>query len=122
MAKVTLMGREFDIAPYKIGQLRKAAPIIDRMNARVAGLASVSGMVEAAADMIDFLWIGLVRLDPTITLDQLNDEIGMGDLPAIRDAVLAVMTESGLKSGEAKAPVPAAPEASPTLSADSSTN
>ena len=106
MAKVTLMGRDFDVEPYKIKQMRKAAPFIDTINTTTGAMSTIGGLVDAASAFCAVLSIGLVRLDETLTPDALEDMIGFGDLPALRDAFTAILQESGMASaGEAPAPV-----------------
>lgn len=123
MATFDLLGRTFDVAPYKLGAMRRAAPYIDRMNAAAAGLPTIEGMADAAADLCGFLSIGLVKIDSALTSEGLEDMVGLGDLPALRNAFTAILNDSGLKTGEAPAaPVAESPEASPTDSAPSSTS
>lgn len=121
MAKITLDGRDFDIAPYKLGSLRKAAPIIDRINAAAGSLTTMEGTAQATADLVEVLSIGLMKIDPTLTPEALDDIVGFDDLLALRDTFTAILRESGLApSGESKAPAPepapagASSEASPT--------
>ena len=127
MTKITLDGREFDIAPYKLGALRKAAPILDRINAASGSLDSMEVMFDSSADIIEVLAIGLVKCDPacgllsSLGLDQtatasrlaeaILDMVGFGELPMIQRAFVELMQESGLApKGEATAPT-AVPEA-----------
>lgn len=111
MTKITLDGREFDIAPYKLGALRKAAPILDRINAASGSLDSMEVMVDSSADIIEVLVIGLAKIDPALTVDAILDMVGFGELPMIQRAFVELMQESGLApKGEATAPT-AAPEA-----------
>jgi hypothetical protein len=104
MVAITLMGRDFDVAPYKIGAMRKAAPYITRINETAGSLSTIDGAVEVAGDMIGFLSIGLVKIDPTLTPEYLEEQIGMGDLVELQAAATAVISASGLRPGEAPAP------------------
>jgi hypothetical protein len=124
MAKITLDGREFDIAPYKLGSLRKAAPIIDRINATMAKLDSMEGMAQSASDLAAVLSIGLVKIDPALTPEGLDDLVGFDDLPAMLACFTEIMEQSGLTQGEATAPAPetAPAGASSKASEQSSTN
>jgi hypothetical protein len=104
MAKITLLGRDFDVAPYKIGAMRKAAPFITRINETAGSMTTLEGAVEAAGDMIGFLAIGLSKIDPTLTAEQLEEQIGLNDALDLQKAMIAVIKDSGLQTGEAKAP------------------
>ena len=100
MAELTLAGDTHVIAPFKLAQLRRAAPYIDRLGARAGQAPSVEAAVESASDMLSVLAAGI----PDVTADALQASAGLGDLDAIRTAFEAVMAEAGLK--------PAAPLAS----------
>ena len=107
MAKVTIMGRDFEIAPYKLGQLRQAAPIIERLNAAFtrAGAANVAldDMVSSLGDLVAFVAVGIRRVDPSVTIEAIEDSVGFDDLPALQAAFLDILRESGFTKGEAKA-------------------
>ena len=107
MARVIISGRAFDLAPYKLAQLRQAAPFIDRINASQGALTSVEGMVSAAGDFLGVLAVGLARIDPSLTLTVLEEMIGLDDVPALRDGFMEVLQESGMIAGEAPAPIAA---------------
>lgn len=122
MAKLTILGRDFEIAPYKLASMRRAAPFIDRINATAGSMTTLEGLTNAAGDFIAVLSIGLVKLDPELTPEMLEEELGIGDLAVMRDAFTAVMKESGLAAGEVPAPVASeAAGASSTNSGKSST-
>lgn len=110
MATLTIEGRSFEIAPYKLGALRKAAPHIDAINAAILSLDTLEGMLESMVHVVGVLAIGLVKIDPALTEDALADMVGMDDMPGLRDAMRDVLSEAGLApKGEAMAPT--APEA-----------
>lgn len=118
MAMITLLGRDFDVAPYKIGTLRQAAPIIDRINANITD-TSLTALTNSAGDLCAFLAIGIGKLDPSVTAATLEDELGIDDLPTLRAAFLTILAASGFEMREGN--VPAAsdasdPAASPTPS------
>jgi len=123
MAKIMIGGRAFELAPYKLAQLRQAAPYIDRINATAGALTTVEGMTEAACDFVGVLAIGLGKIDPALTPEALEEMIGLADIGALRDGFMEVLTESGMIAGEAAAPAPVAdatgalPTASAPLSA-----
>lgn len=109
MATLIIEGRSFEIAPYKLGSLRRAAPHIDAINAAINSIDSLEGMMENLEHVVAVLSVGLVRVDPTLTPEALGDMVGMDDMPALRDALREVLQESGLTpKGEATAPT--APE------------
>jgi hypothetical protein len=123
MARIAIGGRDFDVAPYKLAQLRQAAPYIDRINATAGALTTVEGMTASACDFLGVLSIGLMRIDPALTLDALEDMVGLSDIASLRDGFMAVLVESGMIAGEAEVPVPAdMTGASPLVSAPSSAN
>jgi hypothetical protein len=101
---ITLLGRDFHLAPYKLGAMRKAAPLLERINATTGALTTLEGAVHAACDMAALLSIGLVKLDPALTPEALEEQIGMDDLAALQKAVMDVLAASGLRPGEATAP------------------
>jgi hypothetical protein len=104
MVTVTLLGRDFDVAPYKLGALRKAAPIVERINTTAGSLTTFEGAVEAACELAALVSIGLVKLDPALTAEALEEQLGMEDMPALQKAALDILSVSGLSQGEAKAP------------------
>lgn len=110
MAKLTLDGHEYEIAPYKLGSLRKAAPTIDRINAenKAAGghERTMTQMAGSMADLVEVLSIGLVKIDPALTPEAVEEMVDFGDLPALLECFTGVMAESGLALGEAAAPAP----------------
>ena len=110
MARLDIMGRSFEIAPYKLGALRKAAPHIDAINITAGALTSVEGMMESQHHTLAVLLIGLQKVDPSITAEMLDDEVGLDDIPSLVSCFQTIMIESGLAApGEAKAP--SAPQA-----------
>jgi len=124
MVSVTLAGRSFEIAPYKLGALRKAAPHIDAINSAAGDITTIAGMMESAAELVAVLAIGIAATDPTVTADTLLDALGVDDLPALYTALTELLRESGLApKGEATAPSePATVGASPSSSETSSAN
>jgi len=113
LAKLTIDGRDVIIAPYKLGALRKAAPIIDDINEAISGLAdgnvggmSLADMAELTAKFVAFVAVGTERADLELTAEKLEDSFGIEDLPILQEAFREICEESGLKKGEAKAPAP----------------
>lgn len=112
MAKVTILGREIEIAPYMIDSMELAAPFIDNINATAGSMTGLTGLTKAAGDFCAVLSIGLMKTDATLTTDFLKSSLGLGDLVAMRESFVAIMQESGMQqSGEATAPVSALQEA-----------
>jgi predicted deacylase len=132
---VTLLGREFHLAPYKLGQMIEAAPILDAQQARSAAIAERAGVsflptdpaderlaksaqitaamttaeaLAEAADAIRILHIGIARIDPSVTVEHLLDsvEASAESIGAIIAAMFGVLGHSGLIQGEAAAPAP----------------
>jgi hypothetical protein len=125
MAKVTILGREIEVAPYMIEDMELAAPFIDTINETSGAMTGMTGLTKVAGDLCAVLSIGLLKVDPTLTPDFLKSHLGLGDLVVMRDGFTAVMKVSGMQqSGEATAPVSALQEAagaSETPSGKSST-
>lgn len=113
MVTITLLGRDFDVAPYKLGSMRKAAPFVDRVNATIGSLTTMEGAIAVASDLVGFVQVGLVKIDPTLTVDQLEEDVGYDDLPALQAAFTSILQASGMrpKAGEVQAPPAADPVA-----------
>jgi hypothetical protein len=109
MATVVIAGRSYEIAPYKLGALKQAAPHIDAINAAQGSLSTMAGMVDSAVHLIGVLAPGLAKLDPALTPAALEDLIDIGDLQAITAAVTELLRESGL-APKGEATVPTEPE------------
>ena len=114
MAELKIGGRSFEIAPYKLGALRQAAPHIDAINASVKSLKAVEpsddeapsivGLFENTEHLMAILAIGLQKIDPACTAEWLDEVVGPEDMPAIGVAFRKILAESGLvPPGEAKA-------------------
>ena len=96
MAELTLGGVTYAIAPFRLRQLRLAAPAIDRLSARAGKPASVEAAAETAADMLAVLAVGMAD----VTLDALQAQASLADLDGLRRAFEQVMAEAGLKRPE----------------------
>jgi hypothetical protein len=112
-------GRPYEVAPFKIGDLRKAAPFIDEINARNKALKNAEeegrepGLQDLTAlfrAMLEVLSVGLIKIDPELTADRLEEMVDFTFLNSLKVAVFALMKSSGLGAGEAKAPSPPAEE------------
>ena len=119
MARLTIGGREFDLAPFKLGALKRAAPFLDRINTRTGSLntaaSSMELIMENAEDIMQVLAIGTSKIDPACDTAWLADEAGFEDIPALSQTFTELMQDSGLAPRGAhapgEAPAPAAPEA-----------
>jgi hypothetical protein len=108
--------RSVEVAPFKLAQLRKAAPFIDNMNERLDRVTklqaageqpSLSEMAELMRALIEVLAIGTVKADPELTADAIEEAVDITFMPSLQEAVMAVLRASGLApKGEAKAPSP----------------
>ncbi len=113
MASLVIAGRSFEIAPYKLGALRRAAPHIDAINASINaasladdGVMSITGLFENTEHIVAVIAIGLQKLDATLTAEALDDMIGADDMPALGVALRDILAEAGLApKGEAGAPI-----------------
>ncbi|WP_422057313.1 hypothetical protein [Sphingomonas sp.] len=136
-AAITLLGRDWEIAPYKLGSMIKAAEFVDAVKARneaiverlgahvesgdtaddlrvkalqIAAGTSLVEMMQTIRDAVSVLHIGIAKIDPSVTVDQLLDDIDndAASMAAIIEAMNLVLGQSGLQSGEAMAPAPLA--------------
>lgn len=107
---IALAGREFEIRPLKLGQLRHLLDALDAMTGKSGG-----ALIEAAAEVVR---TGLVPAHPDLTADAVLDlEATVGELNA---AVAAILSVAGLKpAGEA--PPVASPGSIPESSSAPST-
>ena len=111
MATIHILGRDFVIAPYKLGELRRAAPFIDNIQRKTDGSGSLSDLMDSAVDLLNVLSIGLVKIDPMLTADYLEANVSMDEFAGLQTAFVALSTESGLtRKGEATAPPATVPE------------
>lgn len=111
MAKIHILGRDFAIAPYKLGELRRAAPFIDNIQRKTDGSGSLSDLMDSAVDLLNVLSIGLVKVDPMLTPDYLEANVSMDEFVGLQTAFVDLSEESGLqRKGEVTAPPAAVPE------------
>ena len=96
MTIIAILGREFDVAPYKLGAMRVAAPLIDRVNATAGSLSTLEGLTASMQDIASVVSIGLVKLDPTLTPEYLVDQLGLDDMPALQRAFGDIIRDAGL--------------------------
>lgn len=109
MATIHILGRDFAIAPYKLGELRRAAPFIDNIQRKTDGSGSLSDLMDSAVDLLNVLSIGLVKVDPILTPDYLEANVSMDEFVGLQTAFVELSEESGLqRKGEAAAPTEAA--------------
>lgn len=123
MATIHILGRDFAIAPYKLGELRRAAPFIDNIQRKTDGSGSLSDLMDSAVDLLNVLSIGLLKVDPMLTAEYLEANVSMDEFVGLQSAFLDLSEESGLKrKGEASALTDTAPAgASSTTLPNSST-
>ena len=117
MALLRIGEAVYEVRPFRLRELRLAAPFIDRAEQRrQAGGGGFELITESAYDMLCVLALGL----DGVSADALEAELGVEDLPALREAFAAVLAEAGFKpvGEETPAAAPAAP--SPTASGASS--
>ena len=113
MAELTIAGVTYPVRPFKLRELRQAAPAIDRVTARSQD-ASVGAMERMTASIADMLEVCAAGIEGK-TAAELVDEMSMADMPALKQTFDTIMVEAGLKaaSGEVK---PAAAPADPSPS------
>lgn len=120
MVTIEIGGRSFEVAPLKLGQLRRAAPFVDELNrligeqeerkkeAETAGLKapdpSMSEMTALTRALCEIIAIGLSKADPSMTADAIEDEVDLSFLGSLQVAAFALLKSSGLsQKGEAEA-------------------
>jgi hypothetical protein len=116
-------GRSYGIAPYKIAELRQAAPHVDRMNELVreakalieanakrieAGEQPLAPSMVSAMELLhetcEIVAVGLAKVDPAMTAEHLESIVDLSFQPSLQTAVAELMRSSGLASkGEATA-------------------
>jgi len=133
-AVVKLLGRDWEIAPYKLGSMIKAAEFVDAVKTRnekiverlgahvesgdtaddlrvkalqIAAGTSLVEMMATIKDAVSVLHIGIAKLDPSVTVEQLLDDIDNTPeaMTSIIEAMNAVLGQSGMRPGELMAPV-----------------
>lgn len=133
MVRFTVLGRDFDLAPYKLGALIAAAPFLDAQKARTAEIEARAGvtvsltdtpeerqakvaqiaavtttaeMFENIADIIRVLHVGVAALDPSVTVEAMIDDTDPNPtrMAELLATMNAVLRRSGMTEGEAQAP------------------
>jgi hypothetical protein len=123
MATTIIAGRSFEIAPYKIGALRKAAPHIDAINASATSIDSIEGLIENATHIVAIIAIGLGKVDAALTPEALDEMIGADDIQSLGVTLREIMVESGLApKGEAMAPSETVAEGASQASSETSSS
>lgn len=140
MTLITIMGREFDVAPYMLGDMLAVAPFIDAQQARQRAIEERAGvqflptdtpeaqslkaaeiirattmleMMESMADSVRILHVGIAKLDPSVSIDALIASVAptRDGFGALAESVRAVLGNSGLQAGEVKPATDADPSA-----------
>jgi hypothetical protein len=97
MATLQLGAERYEIAPFRLRELRMAAPFIDRLGARAGASPSVAAAAESAADMLAVLAVGLPDTDGEALLARAS----LSDMDAIAASFRTVMAEAGLTPADA---------------------
>lgn len=104
MAKLTLGGRSFEIAPYDIDEMLLAAPHVDAIHA-LGEPTNLTQTLEMAKYTAAVLSVGMRKIDPDLTITSIIKMAFPNDVAALGAAMKDVLEEFGLeKAGEAKAP------------------
>ena len=120
MAKLEIGGRAFELAPFKLADLRKAAPHIDAINATAGALSTFEGMVAVGRSIIEVLAVAIMKIDAAMDADALEGLADLADMTKLQAALSDLLAESGLApKGEVPAPsAPAAEEGLPINSGE----
>lgn len=134
---VKIGGQDYDLAPLKFKQLKKAYPLIldnQRLNeeakAKTAEMHASGELpedqsvrvnpIEAMGNAIAILAIALEKTHPQLTLDKIEEDISLEECAGLNDTIIALITESGFevaKPGEGAAEEGAASPSTETLTA-----
>lgn len=109
MAKTTIGGVEYEVAPFGFRKMRLAAPHIDRVQAAFEPPVTNAAALDAAYDMLAIVAIGVDR--PEVTADTLAEAASMADVIALQTTFAAILEEAGLKPAGEGAPAAAPGEA-----------
>ncbi len=96
MAQALIGGRTYAVAPFKLRELRLAAPFIDRVAARAPSATGVEGAAETAFDMLCVLAVGIEGA----TAEALAADASLEELTALRITFDQVLAEAGLTRSE----------------------
>lgn len=102
------------IQPFKLGQLRRAAPFIDHINALTVAatkraeageVPSLEAGLEMLSACVAIIGIGTEKVDPALTAEFIENElVDVSYLNALQAAVFELLAQSGLAPvGEKKA-------------------
>ena len=94
-----------ELAPFKLGDLKKVAPIIDRINTRGDGIADFERTIDAVLDFATVISFSAIKADIECDADWFAEHVGFSDQAAIMIAFRDLLKDSGLApKGEAPAP------------------
>ncbi len=100
MAKATIGGVDYEVRPFKLREVRKAAPLIDAINER-RRVAAVS-LVDAGDGLFDLLGVIAVGIDGT-TAEDLEEKLERSEWTGLTVTFNEILVEAGFKAaGEAK--------------------
>ena len=100
MAKVTLKGVEYEIAPFMLEQIEQSARFIDQVNNGYAaakdGKPSMTQMAQIAAGLLGTFAVGIAKTHPTVTLEKLRGEISFAEAISQQASFRDILLEAGL--------------------------
>lgn len=104
MAKVTIGGEVYEIAPYNLKDFEDASPYLDALPLLKDLDPNVpSTLAKAVAPCVGFILPGMRKLlGETLTLDQLKARFSIPESQLLAEVMTAICEESGLKLGEVK--------------------
>ena len=123
ITRVEIGGRAFELAPMGLGQMRKASPFLDRIQVTAGALTTLEAATLVSRDMCEVLAIAIAKVDPHMTVDEIEDSFTMDDIGRLQNAFRDLCGASGLVPASGEVPAKSAPateEALPTSSAESS--
>jgi hypothetical protein len=90
-----LQGREFILAPYTLGALRRAAPYIDKVNAAALSCTSFGDRIAMSLDLLAVVAIGLEQSDLGCTAERLAEDMSPAVIPELEVAYHCILAEAG---------------------------
>ncbi|MDB5582924.1 MAG: hypothetical protein JWR80_8100 [Bradyrhizobium sp.] len=96
MVMFSILGREIEVAPYKLEALTAAAPFIDGLLASTESMKTLQGVMGGTGDFVRALSIGLQKVDPVFTPEYLAAQLDFTDITRLQAPFRELLQASGL--------------------------
>lgn len=97
MAKVTIGGVEYTLEPYKLRELRAAAPAMDAFGALSNEPATPGQAIDRLTPALGIILPGLRKQDASWTIDRMEAELSLSEATDLNGVIIEIMREAGLK-------------------------